>query len=102
MRPVIASIPLLSLLAEKKRKPALIYLALYVSATFDEIYLVSHTTGILNLLVIIVSGLITRFMSCLVMGYYVVTTMMVREFVKPSSSTSPLMPAFTMARPRPG
>ena len=81
VRPVIASIPFLLLLAEKKRKPALIYLLVYALAAFGEIYLVPHTTGILNLLAVIASGLITRFIPCLVMGYYVVTTTMVSEFV---------------------
>lgn len=80
IRPVLAVIPFTLLLAEGRIKAAVIYLPLFAMAAFGESYLVPHTTGVINLLTIIVSGLITRFMPCLVMGYYVVTTTTVSEF----------------------
>lgn len=80
VRPVLALIPFTLLLTEGRIKAAFTYLPLYALAAFGESYLVPHTTGLMNLLTIIASGLITRFMPCLVMGYYVVTTTTVSEF----------------------
>lgn len=80
VRPILALIPFSLLLVEKRIKAAFAYLPLYALAAFGEGYLVPHTTGLANLLTIIASGLITRFMPCLVMGYYVVTTTTVSEF----------------------
>ena len=81
VRPVLGLIPFILLLAEGRIKFAFIYLPLYAMAAFGESYLVLHTAGLANLLTIIASGLITRFMPCLVMGYYVVTTTTVSEFI---------------------
>lgn len=80
VRPILALIPFTLLLAEGRIKAAFIYLPLYALAAFGEGYVVPHTTGLINLLAIIASGLITRFMPCLIMGYYVVTTTTVSEF----------------------
>ncbi len=80
VRPVLAFIPFILLLSEGKIKAAGIYFPLFVAAAFGEAYLVPHTTGLANLLVIIASSLVTRFMPCFVMGYYVVTTTTVSEF----------------------
>ncbi len=81
VRPVLALIPFSLLLVENKTKTAFTYLPLFVLASFGESYLVPHTTGLANLLVIIASGLVTRFMPCLMTGYYVVTTTTVSEFI---------------------
>lgn len=80
VRPVLASIPLILLLMGGKIRAAGIYVPLYALAAFGEAYLVPHTTGLANLLVIIASSLVTRFIPGLVMGYYVVTTTTVSEF----------------------
>lgn len=80
VRPVLALIPFTLLLTEGRTKAAFIYLPLYALAAFGEGYVVPHTTGLMNLLTIIASGVITRFMPCLVMGYYVVATTTVSEF----------------------
>ena len=80
VRPVLALIPFTLLLAEVRIKAAMIYLPLFALATFGESYVVPHTAGLMNLLAIIASGLISRFMPCLAMGYYVVTTTTVSEF----------------------
>ncbi|WP_313340035.1 energy-coupling factor transporter transmembrane component T [Sedimentibacter sp.] len=80
VRPVLAFIPFILLLSEGKIKAAGIYFILFAFSAFGEAYMVPRTTGLANLLVIIVSGLVARFMPCLVMGYYVVTTTTVSEF----------------------
>lgn len=79
-RPVVASIPLFLLMSERRTRASIMYLALFALASFGESYLVPRTTDLANLLIVIVSGLITRFMPGLVMGYYVVTTTTVSEF----------------------
>ena len=80
VRPVLALIPFTLLLTGGRIRAAFTYLPLYALAAFGESYLVPHTTGLMNLLSVIASSLITRFMPCLVMGYYVVTTTTVSEF----------------------
>lgn len=80
VRPVLAFIPFILLLSEGKIKAAGIYFPLFASASFVEACVVPHTTGLANLLAIIVSSIVTRFMPCIVMGYYVVTTTTVSEF----------------------
>lgn len=80
VRPVLAFIPFILLLSEEKIKAAGVYFILFAFAAFGESYMVPHTAGLANLLVIIASSLVTRFMPCLVMGYYVVTTTTVSEF----------------------
>lgn len=80
VRPVLAFIPFMLLLSEGKNKAAGIYFVMFAMAAFVEGYIVPRTAGLANLLAIIASGLVTRFMPCLVMGYYVVTTTTVSEF----------------------
>ena len=46
-----------------------------------EAFLVYSTTGILNILVVMLSGLVTRFIPCAVMGYYLMVTTRVSEFM---------------------
>lgn len=81
VRPSLAFLSFCLLLIENRRKAAFTYLPLFVLASFAESYFVPHTTGLANLLLIIASGLILRFMPCLVTGYYVVTTTRVSEFI---------------------
>ena len=81
VRPILALIPFTLLVIEKKWGIAAVYLPLYAVAAFFEIYVVPHTVGIWNLLFIIASSIVSRFMPCLVMGYYLVTTTTVSEFI---------------------
>ena len=81
IRPALALIPFLLLMIERKTSFALVYLPLYALAAFFEAYVAPHTVGIWNLLSIIGSSVITRFMPCLAMGYYLVTTTTVSEFI---------------------
>ncbi|MDF2988539.1 MAG: cobalt transport protein [Eubacterium sp.] len=81
IRPVMAMLPLLLLVAERRYSKALPYLILTGAALCGETFLVSRTHGILNLLIVILSGLISRFTPGLVMGYYVVSTTKIAEFI---------------------
>lgn len=80
VRPALALIPFLLLFSGGRVKAAVICLVLFAFASFGESYLVPRTEGLANLLTVIASGLISRFLPGLVMGYYVVTTTTVSEF----------------------
>lgn len=77
----MAMIPFLLLLAEKNIKAALGYGVFYTLAAFASIYLVPLTHGVANIVVVACSGLLHRMLPGLIMGYYLVTTTTVSEFV---------------------
>jgi energy-coupling factor transport system permease protein len=79
-RPVMATIPLILLIGNRQYRAALIYLVLLGAASFGESYLVPRTSGFANMLTIVASGVISRFVPSLVLGYYVVTSTKVSEF----------------------
>ncbi len=81
IRPVMAVLPLLLLTAERKYDKALLYFIFTGAALWSETFLVGRTHGLLNLFVVIYSGLISRFVPGLVMGYYVVSTTKIAEFI---------------------
>lgn len=81
IRPVLALLPFILLLSEKRYEKAVLYFIFIGAALSFEIFLVGKTQGLLNLLVVIFSGLNTRFVPGLVMGYYVVSTTRIAEFI---------------------
>lgn len=81
LRPALALLPFFLLLAEGRRQPALLYGLLILGAFSAEVMLVSRSQGIGNLMIVIFTGVITRYLPGLVMGYYVVTTTKVAEFI---------------------
>lgn len=81
IRPVFACMPFLLLLVERKFRSAILYFIFLSAALGMEIFLVTHTQGAVNLLIIIASGLLSRFVPVLVMGYYVVSTTKISELV---------------------
>lgn len=81
VRIVLAFIPLILLLQEHKWKFALVYLVLFGFASFGEGFVVQNTSGVLNLVFLIFSGLISRFMPGLITGYYLISTTTVSEFI---------------------
>lgn len=80
-RLVFAGIPLILLLSGRRIKVAILYTFFFTAAWLSEVFLVYSTTGILNILLVMLSGLVSRFFPCIVMGYYVMTTTRVSEFV---------------------
>lgn len=81
VRIVLALIPLILLLQEHKWKSALIYLTAFGVASFGEGFVVQNTSGFLNLVCLIFSGVISRFMPGMIMAYYLVSTTTVSEFI---------------------
>ena len=80
-RMVLASVPFLLLLTVRRGKAALIYASLLISASWAEASLVFNTKGILSILITMFSGVVTRFIPSVVMGYYLIATTTVSQFI---------------------
>ncbi len=78
---VMAIIPLYLLFMSRKLKPALCCTLAYIIAAFSNEILVPVTHGVLNIFVVMIAGMLYRMMPGFIMGYYVVTTTTVSEFV---------------------
>ncbi|MBF4468770.1 MAG: energy-coupling factor transporter transmembrane protein EcfT [Methanobrevibacter arboriphilus] len=74
-------IPFFCLLLSNKEKIAFIYILLFSIAKLTEIYLIPITHGLTNGLIIMFSSIIVRMGPGIIMGYYVLTTTKVSEFM---------------------
>mgnify|MGYP001020445318 CR=1 FL=1 len=81
IRLVLAVIPFILLLFSGRIKASLFYAALYAAVWFAEAFLVYTTSGAANILIVMLAGMVGRFIPCAVMGYYLMTTTRVSEFV---------------------
>lgn len=82
IRIMLAMIPFLLLICSKKNyKTAFIYLSAFAFATFGEGVVIRYATGNINLVFLLLSGIISRFVPGLMMGYYVMTSTTVSEFI---------------------
>lgn len=78
---VLAAIPMLLLLSAKKWKSTVLYLLIFGGSLCLEIFGIAYLTGTANSIAIVIVGLFLRFTPGIVMGYFVVTTTTVSEFV---------------------
>lgn len=78
---VLAAIPLLLLLAAKKWKDSVLYILIFGGSLCLKMFGLSRLTGVLNYIAVAVVGILLRFTPGIVMGYFVVTTTTVSEFV---------------------
>lgn len=78
---VLAIIPLLLLLSVKKWRSAILYILVFDGSLLLEMYGLTYLTGIANFVTTAIAGLFLRFTPGIVMGYFVVTTTTVSEFV---------------------
>ena len=81
VRLALASVPFTLLLTGRRVKVAVIYAVFFALACYAEVFLIYSTTGILNIMSVMLSGLVTRFFPCVVMGYYLMSTTRVSEFM---------------------
>ncbi|MDR1540817.1 MAG: energy-coupling factor transporter transmembrane protein EcfT [Clostridiales bacterium] len=81
VRPALAFMPLLLLLLSKRWSAAAFYAAAFSAAYLGEIFLLSSTFGILNFILLASVGLFARFMPGLMMGYFLVSTTTVSDFM---------------------
>ncbi|MCR5153695.1 MAG: energy-coupling factor transporter transmembrane protein EcfT [Lachnospiraceae bacterium] len=81
MRVVCALASFLLLLSVGRVKAAIIYALLLGSAVYCEGFVLPRLDGVTSLTLMIISGVISRFSPCYMMGYYTVSTTSVSEFV---------------------
>lgn len=74
-------IPFFCLLLNEKRKIAILYLFLFIIAKLMEIYLIPNTQGLVNGLILMFSSIMVRMGPGMMMGYYVLTSTKVSEFM---------------------
>ena len=78
---VLAAIPLLLLLAARKWKGAVLYILIFGGSLCLEMFGLSRLTSVANYIAVAIVGILLRFTPSVVMGYFVVTTTTVSEFV---------------------
>ncbi len=78
---IISAIPILLLLLSGKPKAALRCALAYAASAAANTYLVPITHGVLNIFVVMIAGMFYRLMPALIMGYYVIATTTVSEFI---------------------
>ncbi len=100
-RAVLAAVPFVLLLTGGRTKAAFLYAGFIVAAALSEAFLVFRTSGMVCLVVTMLSGLVTRFFPCVITGYYLMSTTRVSEFIAamermhaPQSITIPLSVMF--------
>lgn len=101
LRLVCCALPFVGLLVLKRWRFAAVYAALYIFAFLMEGAAFQLTSGIVNMVVMILGGLISRFFAPIVMGYCIMQSTTVAEFIAamermhvPSAITIPLSVMF--------
>ena len=74
-------LPLFLLLAAQRWKPFLFGVFFYTFAYVFAMFVMPHCSGILNFLILAMTGIVLRFMPAVFTGMYVVSTTTVSEFV---------------------
>ena len=74
-------LPLFLLLAARRWKPFLFGVFFYTFAYVFAMFVMPHCSGILNFLILAMTGIVLRFMPAVFTGMYVVSTTTVSEFV---------------------
>lgn len=78
--PVLCLIPFFLLLLSRRVKTAVVSLLIYVSAYLVALFVIPHTTGFINFLLLGTAGVLTRFLPGFLTGMYVLSSTTVSEF----------------------
>lgn len=81
LKPLLVVIPFLLLISAKKWKMSFVYIVTYALGIFIQVVLDGRLSGIASYLVIMVAGSVTQFLPAIMMGYFVVYTTTVSEFI---------------------
>lgn len=81
LTPIICVLPVVLMAASNQAPKAAAYLILYLMCYSFEVDVLPELEGGWAILAIVVCGIISHFMPCVFMGYYLVTTTTVSEFV---------------------
>ena len=76
-----AAIPLSLLALNRLYKTAALWAAVYVLALFCDVLLVDTMPGIWNIIIVMLTGVVCRMLPALLLGYYLLSTTTVSEFV---------------------
>lgn len=79
--PFFCAAPFVLHLLAKRWKSAFLYLIVYSAAWAGAVYLLPHTTGLVNFLLVATCGILSRFLPCILMGAYLIETTTVSEFM---------------------
>jgi len=80
-KPILACLPFVLLLTGKRIVAAFVYGIIFAMAWVTDQYLSGYLSGGINIVIALVSGLSTRWLPCGMMGYYLMATTRVSEFV---------------------
>ena len=78
---VLAAVPLLMLLSARMWKGTILYLLLYGGSAIAELFLLPSVDGALRFLLVAVCGILMRFVPGIMMGYIMIKTTTVSEFI---------------------
>ena len=78
---VLSAIPIALLVLSGKPKAAAVSAVAYIASAMANEYIVPITHGALNIAIVMVAGMLYRLAPVLIMGYYLVTTTTVSEFI---------------------
>lgn len=81
IRPALSFLPLVLFALTGKWKSSLKFAALYAAAYLAEALILPHTEGLIGFITVAVIGIFTRFLPCLAIGSYLVSTTTVSEFI---------------------
>lgn len=80
MLPAFCAIPAVALLSAKQFKSAGMYVLLFGAGAFAAGLCAGRTHGLVNFLIMAAAGILLRFLPCIMMGGYVISTTTVSEF----------------------
>lgn len=79
--PTLSTVPLILFFLVHKFRAALMYITIYAACLIAQILLLPVISGLLNYVILAVCSLFLRFMPSIMMGYFVISTTTVSEFV---------------------
>lgn len=81
LKPILSTIPFILLFASGKRKVSFVYIGVYISSFLIDMFLLSYIKGIGGMIIALVSAFGVRWFPCAIMGYFLLSTTKVSEFV---------------------
>ena len=80
LTPIFCILPAVFLLTAKKYKTAIGYILIYSASFLAFVLWGDKTSGIINFLLLGICGILARFLPCMMMGAYMISTTTVSEF----------------------
>lgn len=81
LKPLLTIVPFLLFISARKWKTGLIYIVVYALGILIQVAISGKVSGIASSLIILLAGSMTQFLPTVMMGYFVVYTTTVSEFI---------------------